>query len=85
MFPNPQDMPIGRPQGPVHEPVAGDVAGEFLFPESAIAFWLCRMLWATVPETAIHKNREFELWKNKIRFAEDFLMPPPAIDFVPTK
>ena len=38
-----------------------------------------------MPETAVHKQREFELWKNEVRFAEDFLMPTPAGDFVPAQ
>ncbi len=38
-----------------------------------------------MPETTIYKDREPELRKNKIRLAKDFLMPPPAGDFVPPK
>jgi hypothetical protein len=40
------------------------------------------VLRATVPETTIHKDREPELWKNKIWLAEYFLISPPAGDFV---
>ena len=38
-----------------------------------------------MPETAVHKYRELELGKNKVRFAEHPLMSPPAGDFVSLK
>jgi hypothetical protein len=43
------------------------------------------VFWAAMPETTIHKHREFELWKNEIRFTEDFLIPTPASDSVSAK
>ena len=85
MFPNAQDAPLGPPQGVLHQPVAGLVAGEFLFPKRTVAGRLRPVFGAAVPEAAVHKNREFELWKKEIRFAEDFWMSPPADDFVPSK
>jgi hypothetical protein len=35
-----------------------------------------------VPEAAVHKNREPGLRENEIRFANHWLMPPPAFDAV---
>jgi len=35
---------------------------------------------ATVPETAVHENRESFATKDEIRFAGERLMPPPAGD-----
>jgi hypothetical protein len=40
---------------------------------------------ATMPKTTIHKHRELALLKNEIRFAEKFLITPPACDFVTAK
>jgi hypothetical protein len=85
VFPNPKNAPLGRPQRPRHQNIARLVAGEFIFPERAIAFRLRPVLWTTMPETTVHKKREPDFWKNKIRFAEDFLIPPPAGDLVPAK
>jgi hypothetical protein len=83
--PNPQNQSAVCSQSSRHKPVAGFVAGDFLPPKCSIAFWLRSMFWTTMPETTIHKNRELELGKNKVRLAENFLIPPPAGDFIPTK
>src|ERR1017187_1456647 len=37
---------------------------------------------ATVPKTTVHKNCELFLMKNKIRFADDFLISTPAGNLV---
>jgi hypothetical protein len=85
MFPNPKDAPTGPAQCLVHQPVTGLVAGKFLFPKRTVAGGLRAVLGTTVPETTIHKKREIEFEKNKIRFAEHRLMSPPAGDFVTLK
>ena len=85
MLPNPKHPPIGLPQGAVHPPVAGFVPGEFLFPKRTVAGGLRAVLGTAVPETTVHKDGEFEFVENEIRFAEDFLIPSPAGDFVPAK
>ena len=59
MFPHTNDAPALRSQGAGDEPVAGLVGGDFLPPESGVAFRLDEMLRAAVPETSIHKHREF--------------------------
>jgi len=85
MLPDSQNIPTKPSEGLVDNSVANFIPGKFLFPERTIGSGLGRVFRAAMPETAIHKNREFELWKNEIRFAEDFWMSPPADDFVPTK
>lgn len=72
MFPDAQHAPIGPPQGAVHPPVAGDVPGEFLFPESAVALRLRAVFWTTMPETTVHEEREPRLLKNEIRPDREF-------------
>ena len=83
MFPNPKDTPARFPQCPRHEPVTNLIAGNLFAPESGITLGLCSVLGAAMPETAVHKNGEFVFGENEIRLAEDFLIPPPAGDFVP--
>jgi hypothetical protein len=73
------------PECSVHNSVAGFVAGKLVYPERAIGCGLGRVFRAAVPEAAVHKNSEFELGKNEIRFAEDFRMSPPAGNSVPSK
>jgi hypothetical protein len=82
VLPNPQHAPPCPAQHSRYENVARPVAGEFLFPERAIAFWLCSVFGTAMPETAVNEHRELEFWKNEIRFAEDLLIPPPTGDFV---
>lgn len=67
MFPNPKNAPLGRPQSPRHQNIARLVAGEFIFPKRAVAFWLRPVLWTTMPETTVHKKREPRLSENEIR------------------
>lgn len=43
------------------------------------------MLWAAMPEAAIHKERQSVPPKKKVWFAENFLIPPPAGDVVLTE
>ena len=38
-----------------------------------------------MPKTAVHKDCEPQLPENKIGFAKDFLIPPPAGDLVSAK
>lgn len=66
-FPDADHPPVGRPQGAVHPAVTDFILGEFVFPESPVAFGLRAVPGATMPETAIHKNRQLVFWKNEIR------------------
>ncbi len=85
MFPNPQHPPAVAPQCPRDQRIAFFISGKFSQPEGAVSLWLRAVLGAAVPETAVHEHRQFEFWENEVRFPEDFLIPPPAGDFVPAK
>ena len=76
------DAPAELAQFTIHSPVAGLVRGEFLFPERTVASGNFAMLGTAMPETAVHKKRQPVSPKKKIRFAENFLIPPPAGDVV---
>jgi hypothetical protein len=75
VFPNPHNPPAESAQLAVHAAVAGFVRGEFFSPERTIASGNFAVLWAAMPETAVHKECQPVPSKKKIRFAENFLMP----------
>ena len=83
MFPQTQHAPVSAAQRPCHQNIARFVTGEFIFPKRAVACWFCSMLGTAMPETTIYEDCQLEFWKDEIRFAEDFLIPPPAGDFIP--
>src|SRR5260370_8687828 len=83
MFPDSQYAPIRRKQFAVHQSGASLVAGKFLFPEQTITFRLRSVNWAAMPETAIHKDRKPKLYENEVRFADDFVISPPASNPMP--
>jgi len=85
VFPNPHDPPAKFAQLAVHATVAGLVRGELLFPESTVAGGNFTMLFASVPETAVHKECQPVPPKKKIRFAENILIPTPAGDAMLTQ
>ena len=66
VFPDAEDAPMGRPQGPVDEAVAGDVGGEFLFPEGRIAPGFGAVDRTAMPEAAVYKHRQPRFCKHKI-------------------
>ena len=82
VLPNPDDPPAIFPQRPIHPFVPRLIPGEFPFPEGPVAGRDVGMFWAGVPEAAIHEQGHPRLPKNKIRLAEDLLIPPPARDAV---
>ena len=84
-FPNPNHFPAKLPQGSVHHAVTRFIPHEFVFPESAVGFGFGCVPGTAMPETAIYKHGQFIFLENEIRPAEDFLIPPPAGDFVPAK
>ena len=82
MFPNAQHAPASSAERAGHQPVAGFVRGKFLSPEGHIVPRLPGVSWATMPEATVHKHREAQSGKDKIRFAEHGPSPPPAGDAV---
>ena len=85
MFPYAKDAPACPAHGAVHQPIAGLVAGELLFPERRIALGLGSVFGTAVPETAVHEYGQPFPPEYEIRLAKDFLIPPPAGNFVPAK
>jgi hypothetical protein len=70
VLPNPQDAPAGTAQGAVDQLVARFVRGKFPTPERAVVFGLGGVLWAAVPETAVHENGKAHLAENEVGFAK---------------
>ena len=85
VFPNADDAPAEFAQLTVYAEIPRLVRGKFLFPKGTIASGDFAMFWATVPETAVHKERQAVPPKKKIRPAENILPPAPAGDAVTTK
>ena len=73
VFPNPQDTPAIRPQGSCNEPVTRDIARKLLPPKGAIVPGFGFVFGTAMPETTVHKNRQLEFEKNKIRADPDSL------------
>jgi hypothetical protein len=82
VLPEPEDAPAPGAQRADDEPVAKLVGGEFLLPEGAVVDWDISVLGTGMPETAVHKNGQAKFEKNKVGFAEKWVMAPPAGDFV---
>lgn len=82
MLPDAHDAPAGLPQKPEHLPVALDIPRNLFTPEGGIVLRFGGMLGASMPETAIHENRNAVGAKDKIGFAIQRVIPPPAGDFV---
>ena len=68
MFPDAQHLPAVATQCAVHQLIPRPVRRQLLAPERCVVLGLGGVLGTTVPETAIHKDCELELGKNKIRF-----------------
>jgi hypothetical protein len=83
VFPYPQNTPACAAQSSIDEQVPPPVTLDFMTPIFAIGLWVAQMLWASVPETAIHKNGEPVLAENKIRASQQGQMSAPAFDPMP--
>lgn len=78
MLPDSDNAPAGFAQRAVDEPVAGLIRSEFFCPKGAVVGRYVGVLRATVPEAAVHKNRDLQRGKNKIRPAKNRTVSPPA-------
>ena len=67
VLPDSQHPPAGPAQRPVHPPVPRHVRGEFLAPERPVSLRLRPMPGTPMPETPVHKHRQPQLGKNKVR------------------
>jgi hypothetical protein len=80
MLPNPEYAPAARPKRPANQLVAPLICFEFLLPELAIINGEIRVFRALMPETSIHKDRQFEFGKDKIRFPRNWPVATPPGD-----
>jgi hypothetical protein len=80
MFPHSKDNPTLRTQYAVHKLVSLLICFKFPYPELPVAFWNRQMLRATMPEAAVHKNRNLQFRENEVWSAKDRLLPPPSSD-----
>lgn len=70
MPPHTDGKPADGHQLFVDFPISCNVGFNFFLPELSIGLRLGMMFWATVPETAIHKNGDPCTFEYDIRFAE---------------
>jgi len=82
VFPNPHNPPVQFAQVAVHVAVTGLVANNLSIPILFIGTWPAIALRATMPETSVHKHRDFLPAENKIRFSKNWLIPPPTSNAV---
>ena len=83
VLPNPQHTPALGAQDAADLSIPCPIAVQFPLPKHAIMAWLGAVLWAAVPETAVHENRQPLGAKGEIRFAKQVPMTPPAGDAMP--
>ena len=67
MFPDAEDAPAASAQEAGDEAVAVGVAGEFLFPEGAVADGRGPVLRTAVPEAAVDEDRQAEFGEDEVR------------------
>jgi hypothetical protein len=80
VLPNTHNLPSIPAQLATHSSVSFPVVGDFSIPKLLIAARAFVALWATVPETPIHKNDNALAPKSKIRLAKQRLVASPARD-----
>jgi len=83
MFPDSQHAPSPRPQRAIDPLIPGNIPAQFPVPEPAVMAGPGAMLWAAVPETAVHKNRHPLRAKREIRLSKQSGMASPAEDAMP--
>lgn len=82
MLPHADDPPAGRAQGRVYLAVTIFVSLNFLGPKLGVGLWLASMVGAAVPETAVHKQRDFAFSKYKVGFSKEMLPSAPSRDAI---
>lgn len=80
MLPNPENAPATCPKRAPDQFVPPLISFQFPLPKHAVIHRKIRVLGATMPETAIHKNCQLELGKDKIWFAEYCKVATPSGD-----
>ena len=85
MFPDTNHFPAAFAQRGIDAAVPGLVAGDLGQPEGGAGLGAGPVLRTTVPETAVHKHRQFEFQKNEVRFARELGATPPTDDSIRSK
>lgn len=85
MLPDAKNTPALRAEGPGHEAITSLIAGKFFPPERGVVPRFRGVHGAAVPEAAVDEDREFQFGKNKVWFAEQRSVSPPACDAVRTE
>jgi hypothetical protein len=78
VFPNAEDAPPKPAQFAVHAAVTVAVTGDLCIPKFTVGFRAAKAAGTTVPEAAVHKDSQPVPPKEKVRLAEDILVPPPT-------
>jgi hypothetical protein len=65
--------------------IARRVPIKLALPERTIACGTRAVLWAAVPETAVHENGDAQLVKSEVRFSQKQGVPSPACDSLGAK
>lgn len=83
MLPNADDPPsLGRKEAADFF-VARKVLENLALPELGVCFRHYPMLWASVPETSIHKNRHLLFWEDNVWFAVKRVLEPVSQPLLP--
>jgi len=85
VLPNSQDAPAASAQGARDQLIPNLVGRKLPSSKRHVVAPLGRVRWATVLEATIDKDGGAEQRKDKIRFPEDRLPPPPACDVMQTE
>ena len=79
VLPHPQDTPTHSSQGAGNRTVAHYIPRKLLLPVSSIALWQPGVFRTTMPEASIDENKDVLFLEHKVRFAESWLISPPAL------
>jgi len=80
VLPDTKRPPTSLPELPVDFAVPPHVPGDLRTPVCAVVFWHPEMPTTTVPEAAVHEDRQAFAAEDEIGFASQRLVPPPARD-----
>jgi hypothetical protein len=85
MLPDSHDTPSSRTQCPVHASISCLVGRQLPSPKGFVTDRFVGVPGAVVPETAIHKYGYLEACENKVRPAQNWVMPAPTGDALTAK
>jgi hypothetical protein len=86
MLPNSKHDPIHRSQQSHYSPITKDVFVDLLDPKGPIRRWDVPTTLASMPETAIHKNGDLLLRKDKVGLTDNLrVIPAPTLYSIQSK